>query len=63
MTSITITKKPRYLGNVYRLFKSNPCKPKTPIKRERGNMMAEKIVSTRIVSFICKDMLLENRFL
>ena len=63
MANITITKKPRYLGNVARLFKSNPCRPNTPIKSERGNTIAEKIVNTRIVSFICKDILLENRSL
>ena len=60
MVNITITKKPRYFGIVARLFKSNPCKPNTPIKSERGNTMAEKIVNTRIVSFICKDILLAN---
>ena len=63
MTNITNTKEPRYLGIVSRLFRSNPCKLNTPIKSVRGNTIAEKIVNTRIVSFICKDILLENRSL
>ena len=63
IASITVTKNPRYLGSVARLFKSKPSKPNTPINRESGNTIAEKIVKIRIVSFICNEILLENNSL
>lgn len=57
---ITITNNPKYRGSMCRLFKSKPCSPNTPIKSDNGNTIAENMVNTRIVSFICKEILLEN---
>lgn len=60
MVSITINKKPKYRGKSSKLSRLKPSKLNTLSMSDNGSTMAEKTVNTRIVSFICKEILAEK---